>query len=770
MRISAQSQPNTQTGPNEEPAGHAEVTVATGSRIPDAVVDIVPDQSYQLDWERPNDDVSQIQDMVTLFERSLVALVRDRLERHYGRSWLKQGCGKHLKDWRATDRASDKPGIRTKRPQDLIGYATIGELLQLITDGNNWAAFEQVFGDKLLVERHFHLILPLRNSGMHPGGRELYAAEESAGIGAMQSIAETYDQTVAQTIDESHRQLVYQDRSDDSPTVAAFAKMATNLSEVRDPHLVGRESDLRELSEFWSDEYTRVASIVGIGGVGKTALLDQFTLGLMTNQCTPSEAPDPEIFIFLTAKRNYLRDMKVAPASQRFGTVREIYEALLTAAGDEGPPNRPLDELRQAAFGIASEAPALFALDNLETLDDPDWEEVRDFLDDLPRPSKAIITTRDNRRQGRAVALTGLDTDAAIELIRKVALTHGVMLDDTDNEPLEAITKATDGVPLYLVFCGNAIGQGCSPLEALQRLQGEELINFLNFSFKSSFDTLSDEAVGLLYYLALSRESRRYQELKGICPNDELLTQSITRVRQLSFVEVTTQGKKTNYRISAPQLAEYSIIAATERLGAQELTDIRERAGAGPSAVQPANVGIEVKRAIAHAEESVGNTNWQAGVDILEETRKRWGDAPIVLDRLGTFYWKMHQRSRARDLLEKAIKGGLRSSKTFCTLGLVYLYEGEYTSAIEQAEKALNERPGYPQAELLLGDALFRDTMRTQLMISPERKKKALEEAKRHVEGAFIEDDVQGWQRRHNQIARDTLARVDQELVRTFAP
>ena len=756
------------TEPSEEstqrPAGHPDTNGTEVAEESPAPADLAPSDEYQLHWDRPDDDVSDIQDMVTLFERSLVALVRHRLEEYHGPPWLKRGCGPLIKGWREKSTANKKPGVRSATPQDLIGYADLGELLHLIINGTNWPTFAPIFGDKTFIERHFLNILALRNSGMHAGGRELYAAQESAGIGAMQSVAEKYDRTVAQTIDEQHRQLLYPEIPTNSPTVAAFTKMATNLREVRDPNLVGRETELRALSEFWSDTYTRVASIIGIGGVGKTALLDQFTFELMTAQCATNEAPTPEMFIFLTAKQNYLPGMTMAPKSQHFGTAREIYEALLVAAGDEGTPDRPLDELRRDAFSIASKAPVLFALDNLETIDGSDWEEVRDFLDDLPRPSKAIVTTRDDRRQGRSVLLSGLERDSAVELIRKAATRHGAILDEYDDEVLGAIASATDGVPLYLVFCGNAIGQGCSTAEALERLQGEELIKFLEFSFKTSFDTMNDESVAVAYYLALSGEPRRYQDLKTVCPKDELLTQAITKLRQLSFIDVTTQGKRTAYRISAPQLSEYSAIAARERLSPQLCAEIGRQAGVKPSATIATNVAIEVERAIADAEDSASSSNWQAGIEILEEARGRWGDAPMLLDRLGTFYWKMHQRSRARDLLEKAIKGGLRFSTTFFTLGLVSLYEGDYANAVTQAQMALNERPNYPQAELLLGDALSKEAVSAQLMISPERKRETLLEAKRHVAASFIDDDIQGWQRQHNQLARDTRARIEREL------
>jgi len=114
--------------------------------------------------------------------------------------------------------------------------------------------------------------------------------------------------------------------------------------------------------------------------------------------------------------------------------------------------------------------------------------------------------------------------------------------------------------------------------------------------------------------------------------------------------------------------------------------------------------------------------------------------------------------------LEGAIKDGRRSPDTFFTLGLVNLYDGDYNSAIQQAEAALNQRPDYPQAELLFGDALSGRAVRTQLMVSADRRRHDLLEARSHVESSVIEDDFQSWQQRHNEFAKRALVRIQQAL------
>ena len=65
-----------------------------------------------------------------------------------------------------------------------------------------------------------------------------------------------------------------------------------------------------------------------------------------------------------------------------------------------------------------------FALDNLESLDDIEHEEVGHFLDDPPTPSKAVLTTRINRRIGRTIQLDGLPESEALELLIRSIREH----------------------------------------------------------------------------------------------------------------------------------------------------------------------------------------------------------------------------------------------------------------------------------------------------------------------------------------------------------
>src|SRR5262249_95785 len=259
--------------------------------------------------------------------------------------------------------------------------------------------------DKAAVERSFSDIIPLRVSVMHPEDREIYHIEQLSKLNSMFNLAREFHPETAERIDGLFQRIYPQSQPLEPPSDVAAAKIIINVGEFPDPQIVGREGEFQKIQEFWDDEFTRVLSITGAGGVGKTALLEAFTRRLLGFPCPPGQRPDPEVIIYLTAKENYLSFMRRAPESIRFRTLHQLYEVTYEMICNESARDKTTAELRKSILSQARELRILFALDNLESLDDIEHEEVGHFLDDLPAPSKAILTTRIDRRIGRGIPL-----------------------------------------------------------------------------------------------------------------------------------------------------------------------------------------------------------------------------------------------------------------------------------------------------------------------------------------------------------------------------
>ncbi|MCY4390657.1 MAG: tetratricopeptide repeat protein [Chloroflexi bacterium] len=749
----------TKSGLDASPPLPEEATAVPVARATPQPVTQAPLPFEFFDWDSPDDDVSEVQQAVTLFERSLVALVRDRLTSYHGEQWLERGCGKGLLNT-LKGRADNR---ETASPETLLGYAHIGELLQVIVASRSWPAFSAIFEEKQFLEKQFSHVIGIRTPGMHAGDRSLFLTEQVAGLAAMVRIAACYHPATASAIDTIYTETITNaSEREDAETV--FGRTMTNLAELTNPMVIGREAELRDLHAFWTDEFSRVVSIVGPGGVGKTALLEEFLYEILSAPCKHTEDPNPEIVVFLTAKDNWQSGMEQAPPSLRFSTLGRVQEVTLSFL-DVMPQGEEPEEIRDRLLSMCQNEPILFALDNLESLDDIELEAIGTFLDELPRPSKALVTTRDSRRIGRKLELRGLPEGDSIELLRKRLEVQGLELPSGDEATLSAIARATGGVPLLLIYCANVIALGCTPSEALDRLRGDEFLRFLDFAFDSSVLALSDPALALAYFLSLKRSPTRRQEMLFLFPSETDLDDAIQRLGQLSFVERTQNGKRVLFRLSTPQLREYLLKRAPEGLASETVSRVRQEARVGPAESESENVAIAIEQVIREAQGTARDLGWSAGIEELQRGRERWGDDRRILAALGYLHFRDHNRAEARRLLERSIAAGHESAETYTDLALVYYFDRQYDRAVARAETALSLRPNHDRAHQVLSESLLGKAMTGRLMITESQRRDLLRRALQHARESIIDDDMSAWSQAHNERSRDIASRVDRVLA-----
>ena len=710
-------------------------------------------------WSQPIDESDQTQHVITLFERALVAFVSWRLQKlHTSESWLKQGCGSFLAKWR--DRAEG----RALEPSSLLGFAELGELKDTMVSRTNWPTFQPYFKTKSFVEQAMSEIIPLRVSGMHPGERDLYLIEHISAVNALVTMASEFHIPTATAIDEVYRQLTGTDDTDTSNwSTNPASTIQTNLSQLDERHIVGRETELKEIHAFWQDPYRRVASIIGAGGVGKTALLDEMVNMLLRAGLDATGRPDPEVVIYLTAKDNYIAGTPTAPQALRFNTLHEIYAATIETIAGELQIDGEMSALRNTVFSFAKEMRILFALDNLESLSDDDMEDVGIFLDDLPPPSKAIITTRDNRRLGKPITLTGLPHDDAIELLMWMFADADIELTKSERRVLDEIVKATGGVPLYLKYAANNVTHGgCTASEALDRLSGRPILDFLEFSYANCFARLPEGAMRVACFLAMSPRPRKRNELAKVCEASDELDDALRRLDQLSFVERVNDSRPTSFRLSSPQLVEYTRQKVRQTLSPAVVTLIQDQLGI-TTLSSPRNVEIAVDRVI---EKTHLQRSWFDRITVLEEARVEWDDHPKILARLGYCYFREHKRRKARTLIQTAIERaesefGFESPLWYAQLGLIHLIDGHIDDAIRRAQAATTLRPRFHFAEQVLGQALYEKARRGRLTMSQDRVMDMLKEAKLCLVRSLYYDDTKGVRGVHNDRSHRLIGRIE---------
>ena len=450
---------------HNEPDTHSlEVINEVSSALPECIT-----HCLMLEWEPPRDQIQESQQAITCFERALVAFVLRQLEALHGDAWLRKGCGSWREKWH-----NKSQNNRAVDPKTLLGFAELGEIKEVIISNTNWPAFKSYFPSKEYVEQAFSNIIPLRTSGAHGSQREIYFIEQVAGLTSMVALTKVFHEETANKIDELFRKVVQIQEMELSETTM-LSKVETNLGDLQTSNLVGRDNEIHKLQEFWDDEFATVVSITGEGGIGKTALLDEFIRRILSRPCPPDQRPDPEIVVYLTAKDNYLQHMQPAPKSKRFQTLHRIYEVTLEIMGTEWQSNKTTEQMRKDILSLAKDARILFALDNLESLSKEEWEAVSSFVADLPIPSKAILTTRENRRSGRHLRVEGLPFQDARNLLLSRLEGFYEDLSPEDMRAVDELVKCTNGFPLALVCCAIAIRNGHSIEDTISNLRGKRI-------------------------------------------------------------------------------------------------------------------------------------------------------------------------------------------------------------------------------------------------------------------------------------------------------
>ena len=233
-------------------------------------------------------------------------------------------------------------------------------------------------------------------------------------------------------------------------------------------YFVGRDAELAWLKERLSaNNRNWQFMIVGIGGVGKSALALATAAYYRDNYATLGASERFDAIIWVSAKETMLTTKGVQPAAVPGVTARtleDIYTAIAQTL-DREDILRALAEKRPALIQQALRSQrTLLVVDNLETIKDP---TVTAFLQSVPEPTKVIITMRESRDATNSLRLRGLKDEHAEQLIMEEATQRGVQLNPHDRRLL---VLRTWGMPLPIKLSVARLGSGQSFMQVIHWL------------------------------------------------------------------------------------------------------------------------------------------------------------------------------------------------------------------------------------------------------------------------------------------------------------
>lgn len=307
----------------------------------------------------------------------------------------------------------------------------------------------------------------------------------------------------------------------------------TNLPPSSYRQLFGAEKAQTELVEQLLKPKSRwVITIVGMGGIGKTALADAVARETIKSFYF-------ETAIWLRVEPQTMSGRSLSPELTFDNLMAELLKRLRPESKAVTPQQR-LGEVRQILKG----SPYLIIVDNLET--ETDTAYLLSHLGDLADPGKFLITSR-TRAPNEAVAyhfaVDELSLEDAVKLLKHHADNAGITaMDEATTADLEAIYAVTGGNPLALKLVVNLLDVLSLPqvLNGLVQNQSGPVEELYRRIYQQTWQTLSEEARQLLKCLPLvgstGADSSYLQVVSGL--SESQLWPAIQQLRSRSLLEV----------------------------------------------------------------------------------------------------------------------------------------------------------------------------------------------------------------------------------------
>jgi hypothetical protein len=315
------------------------------------------------------------------------------------------------------------------------------------------------------------------------------------------------------------------------------------------------KTELEKLLINISPNYRQHITVVeGIDGVGKTELILK-AVDICCNAKDKDidfdiEIPRFEAIIFTSIKQLSPTYFGISNLPEVEPTLSKIFRNVAKTLKDRTILKARAEDQLETVYQRLSEQTTLLIIDNLETLDSQDKEQVLSFLANLPHPTQAIITTRARVVSFSSIRLDELSKEESFQLIDQKAKFKGISFTTYQKE---RIYGRFGGIPAALIYAvgRRATGYSLKVVLGLSPTLSEFPEDLVRLSFESSiFHLRKQPAHKLLLSLAIFQDAPNEDALvmvAGLSNASNAVKESLLQLQTLSLV----QKKDEHYYILA---------------------------------------------------------------------------------------------------------------------------------------------------------------------------------------------------------------------------
>jgi tetratricopeptide (TPR) repeat protein len=218
---------------------------------------------------------------------------------------------------------------------------------------------------------------------------------------------------------------------------------------------IGREAEVARVLEWVENSRWPLATIEGIGGIGKTSLAIE-----VAHRCLPGEQleiTNPfEAVVWTSARDQAHFDLSL---EQVLDAIAQVLDYPYLTQLEPEPKANTIDKLLRGRR-------TLVIVDNFETITDLSLVK---FLEQIPEPSLALITSRYKQlRRVWDIPLYGLTNEETLTLIRRHSHRIGLnMVAGADDELLSRLAAATGNNPKAVILSLGLIKQKGLPFNTV---------------------------------------------------------------------------------------------------------------------------------------------------------------------------------------------------------------------------------------------------------------------------------------------------------------
>ncbi len=292
----------------------------------------------------------------------------------------------------------------------------------------------------------------------------------------------------------------------------------------------GRTEAIKQIEETLIEGGTFIASIDGVGGIGKTALAYHFC----ENVLLPSERFD--YVVWISSKKTvfdpFSKEVLIKRIDNDFYGIETLIDTTLRVTGFEEVIDAPFPEKKDFFEEILRSEKVFFVLDNLETIEDEEFFSyiTRDFnkISAQNRFFKVLTTSRKRKRIiDFPIEIEGLTTEDALAMLKYLAREFGVkaISNASDFQNIRLLERVGN-IPLGIEFIvgqmalGKTLGDIFRELEGYPTLDGvtdeeekkRRLSSIILFSFKGMYETLDYDHQRVFKTIAVLHRHKNQEE------------------------------------------------------------------------------------------------------------------------------------------------------------------------------------------------------------------------------------------------------------------